>query len=96
MERAVLDLVHERGPVSARRIAKILNVKRRLVNGILHGADKTCKTERSPLSHVNARVVWTISEQTVRPDPRKKINSRNKAIRRAARAAEKNLVDSNE
>lgn len=96
MERAVLQLVQERGPVSARRIARILNVKRRLVNGILHSADKTCKTERSPLSHVNARVIWTISEKPVRPDMRKKINSRNKAFRRAARAAEKNLTDNNE
>lgn len=92
MDVQILQLVAERGPISARRVAHVLGVSKRLVNGVLHSSTKTCKTERSPLSNVCTRPVWTLSDTPVRPSFRRKINSRNKNDRRKARSEYEVLV----
>lgn len=87
MEAQVQNLVKERGPITAYSIGRHLNVKRSKVNAILHGDRHFLKTERSPLSHVTARPIWSWSNTVVPlPPPRQHINSRSKVVRRAARA----------
>lgn len=82
-------LVKERGPITAHSIARILGMKRSKVNAILHADRHFVKTERSPLSNVTARPIWTWSATPVPlPPPRRHINSRNKDVRRKARAEE--------
>jgi hypothetical protein len=80
------ELIKTRGPITAYSIGRILNMKRSKVNAILHANRHFVKTEKSPLSHVTARPVWSWSS-TVVPLPvrRVHINSRNKAIRRASK-----------
>jgi hypothetical protein len=79
------EIVKQRGPVSARRLSELMGISRSKVNGILHGDRHFVKHERSPLSHVNARVVWTWSPKKVPlPLQRVHINSRNKLKRRMA------------
>jgi hypothetical protein len=80
------DLVKQRGPVSAHRLSQLTGFPRSKVNGILHTNRHFVKHERSPLSHVNAQVVWTWSPEKVPlPPPRQHINSRNKNKKRKAR-----------
>lgn len=89
MEARILTLVQERGPITAYSIGRHLGVKRSKVNGVLHGDRHFLKTERSPLSHVTARPIWTWSDSVVPlPPPRQHINSRNKALKKKARALE--------
>jgi len=80
------DIVKQRGPVSAHRLSELTGFPRSKVNGILHTNRHFVKHERSPLSHVNARVVWSWSPVKVPlPLQRVHINSRNKANRRLSR-----------
>jgi hypothetical protein len=82
-------LVKERGPITAYTISSLMAMKRSKVNAILHSNRHFVKTELSPLSHVTARPVWTWSDKPVPlPPPRRHINSRNKDVRRKARAEE--------
>jgi hypothetical protein len=82
-------LVKERGPITAYSIGHLTGMKRSKVNAILHANRHFVKTELSPLSHVTARPVWTWSDKPVPlPQPRRHINSRNKEVRRKARAEE--------
>jgi hypothetical protein len=79
------EIVKQRGPISAHRLAELTGFSRSKVNGILHANRHFVKHERSPLSHVNARVVWTWSSKKVPlPPQRVHINSRNKHQRRMA------------
>lgn len=80
------ELVKTRGPITAHRIAHIMNLTRSRVNAVLHTNRHFVKTERSPYSHVNAKPIWTWSEKEVPlPPPRRHINSRNKTVRREAK-----------
>jgi len=80
-------LVKERGPITAYSLSRLTGMKRSKVNAILHADHHFVKTERSPLGHVTARPIWSWSDTIVpRPPPRQHINSRNKTIRRKARA----------
>jgi hypothetical protein len=80
------EIVKTRGPITAYSIGRILDMKRSKVNAILHSDRHFVKTERSPLSHVTARPVWSWSSTAVPlPVRRTHINSRNKAIRRASK-----------
>ena len=89
MEAQIQNLVKERGPMTAYSIGRHLDVKRSKVNAILHADRHFLKTERSPLGHVTARPIWSWSNTVVPlPPPRQHINSRNKAVKRAARALE--------
>jgi hypothetical protein len=75
------------GGVTAKRLAGLVGMSKAKVNAILHADRHFVKTERSPLSHVNARVVWTWSETPVNlPKSRVHINSRNKHAKKMARA----------
>ena len=88
------NLVKERGPITAYSLGRILNMKRSKVNAMLHADRHFVKTERSPLGHVTARPIWTWSSTLVPlPPPRRHINSRNKDLRRKARAEELSRVD---
>lgn len=79
--------VQTRGPITARTLATLTGMKKSKVNAILYGDRHFVKTDRSPLSHVNTRVVWTWSPTpVVRPLSRPHINSRNKHVRRTAKA----------
>ena len=79
------EIVKQRGPISAGRLSELTGFSRSKVNGILHTDRHFVKHERSPLSHVNARVVWTWSPNKVPlPPQRVHINSRNKLKRRMA------------
>jgi hypothetical protein len=80
------DIVKTHGPISAHRLSFLTGLKRSKVNGILHSDRHFVKIERSPYSHVNARVVWTWSDTLVPlPAPRRHINSKNKIIRHVAK-----------
>jgi hypothetical protein len=79
--------VQTRGPITARTLSALTGMKKSKVNAILYGDLRYVKTDRSPLSHVNTRVVWAWSPTpVVRPPARPRINSRNKHVRRAAAA----------
>lgn len=74
------DFVKQRGPVSAHRLSYLTGFTRAKVNALLHANRHFVKNERSPLSHVNTRVVWTWSPTKVPlPPARHRVNSRNKA-----------------
>jgi hypothetical protein len=80
------DIVKLRGPISAHRLSHLTGFTRAKVNAILHADRHFVKHERSPLSHVNARVVWSWSPEKVPlPPARQHINSRNKAQKRKAK-----------
>ena len=79
-------LVKERGPMTAYSLGRIMKMKRSAVNAILHANRHFVKTERSPLSNVTARPVWTWSDKVVPLPVRRTIDSRNKEARRRARA----------
>lgn len=81
-------LVKERGPITAYSLGRLMNMKRSKVNAILHSNRHFHKTERSPISNVTARPVWTWSDKLVPLPVRRVINSRNKAVRRQARIEE--------
>jgi hypothetical protein len=81
-------LVKERGPITAYSLGRLTGMKRSKVNAILHADRHFLKTERSPVSNVTARPVWTWSDKPVPLPVRRIINSRNKAIRRQARIEE--------
>lgn len=79
--------VQTRGPITARSLSVLTGMKKSKVNAILYGDLRYVKTDRSPLSHVNTRVVWAWSPTpVVRPPARPHINSRNKHVRRTATA----------
>ena len=79
--------VQTRGPITARTLSALTGMKKSKVNAILYGDLRFVKTDRSPLSHVNTRVVWSWSPvPVVRPPARPHINSRNKHVRRKATA----------
>lgn len=79
--------VQTRGPITARTLSALTGMKKSKVNAILYGDLRYIKTDRSPLSHVNTRVVWSWSPTPVsRPPARPHINSRNKHVRRKAAA----------
>jgi hypothetical protein len=90
----LVQIVKERGPITAYSIGRLTGMKRSKVNAILHADRHFVKTERSPLGHVTARPIWSWSETKVPlPPARRHINSRNKTIRRKANAEyEKSLV----
>jgi hypothetical protein len=74
--------------ISARRLSQRTGMKKSKVNAILHGDRHYVKCERSPLSHVNARVVWMWSEkETELPKARTRVNSKNKNLKKSAREA---------
>jgi hypothetical protein len=79
--------VQTRGPITARTLSALTGMKKSKVNAILYDDLRYVKTDRSPLSHVNTRVVWAWSPTpVVRPPARPHINSRNKHVRRKAAA----------
>jgi len=83
----VHSLVKERGPITAYSIGRLIGMKRSKVNAILHADRHFVKTERSPFGHVTARPIWSWSETKVPlPLARRHINSRNKSVRRKAKA----------
>jgi hypothetical protein len=71
-EPEILQIVKERGPMTARRIANLTGLKARLVRGALHISKKTCKVDRCPNSH-NKRSIWSYSETPIRPAKVKKV-----------------------
>ena len=91
------QLVQQRGPITAYRLARLTGYKRSYVNALLHTNLHFVKTERSPLSHVTARPVWSWSDTpvTTRPPARTHINSRNKTARRKAKMAYEEKVKNN-
>lgn len=79
--------VQTHGPITVRRLSALTGMKKSKVNAILYNDRRFVKTERSPLSHVNTRAVWSWSPMPiVRPSERPRINSRNKHVRRTAKA----------
>jgi hypothetical protein len=79
--------VQTHGPITVRRLSALTGMKKSKVNAILYNDLRFVKTERSPLSHVNTRAVWSWSPApVVRPSERPRINSRNKHVRRTAAA----------
>lgn len=81
----LVQIVKERGPITAYSIGRLTGMKRSKVNAILHTDRHFVKTERSPLGHVTARPIWTWSNTPVPlPPARHHINSRNKTVRRKA------------
>jgi hypothetical protein len=78
-------IVQTRGPLTAHSLSRLSGMSRSKVNAILYNDLRFVKTERSPLSHVNVRAVWTWSHTPVtRPVTRARINSNNKQVRRKA------------
>lgn len=85
-EPELLKILKERGPVSVRRLQQLTGLSRRCINGALHGSKFTTKTNTRPMSNVSTRPVWSWSETPVRASPKPKVNSRNKNLKRAAKA----------
>jgi hypothetical protein len=82
---SLVAAVQAHGGITARRLAQRLDMKKSKVNALLHSQRHFQKVERSPLSHVNARVVWFWSEIPVAlPKIRTRINSKNKSLKRIA------------
>jgi hypothetical protein len=79
-EETILRVVSERGPMSVRRIRQLTHFSRRMINGVLHGSNKTAKTYMSPMSHRSKRPMWAISETgPIRPvHLRHRMSSRNR------------------
>lgn len=88
MEARVLDVLKSVAPntVSAERIARRLDVSRKLVNGILYTSSKTQRHVKTPLSHTDPHITWSLGTDTTKTKPpRQMINSRNKAQRNKAK-----------
>lgn len=86
--------VQTHGPITVRRLSALTGMKKSKVNAILYNDLRFVKTERSPLSHVNTRAVWSWSPMpVVRPLERPRINSRNKRARRTATVEYERSID---
>ena len=75
-ENTVQQVVKEFGPISTKRIVARTQLKKCIVNAILHKNRNFNKTECSPMSTRNTRPVWNWSDTKV-PLPQK-----NRVVRR--------------
>ena len=60
-EPELLEILKERGPITARRLKVLTGLPKRCINGALHGSKKTAKVEHG------RRPLWSWSETPVRP-----------------------------
>lgn len=95
MEACVIDIIKSVAPntISAERIARRLDVSRRLVNGILYTSTKTQRHIKTPLSHTDPHITWSLGTDTTKSKPaRRAVNSRNKSHRNKAKQEYENRV----
>ena len=88
MESRVLDVLATVKPntISAERIARRLDVSRKLVNGILYTSKETRRHVKTPLSHTDPHITWGLGVDPTKSQPaRKSVNSRNKSARNKAK-----------
>ena len=88
MESRVLDVLTSVKPntISAERIARRLDISRKLVNGILYTSKATQRHVKTPLSHTDPHITWGLGMDPDKSNPaRKAINSRNKSARNKAK-----------
>ncbi|NBX49316.1 hypothetical protein EBT25_05090 [bacterium] len=88
MEARVLEAIKSVAPntISAQRLAHKLNVSRTLVNGILYGSRYTRRHVKTPLSHTDPHITWSIGTDKKKDQPaRVAVNSRNKNSRKRAK-----------
>ena len=88
MEARVLDLLTSVKPntISAERIARRLDVSRKLVNGILYTSKATQRHVKTPLSHTDPHITWGLGVDPDKSKPaRRTVNSRNKSARNKAK-----------
>lgn len=69
-EGLVMQIVKERGPISAKRIVARTRLEKSIVNSILYKNRHYNKIEQSPASTWNTKPVWTWSDVKV-PLPEK-------------------------
>lgn len=72
--------------ISAERIARRLNISRKLVNGILYTSKSTQRHVKTPLSHTDPHITWGLGTDNEKFKPaRHTVNSRNKSTRNKAK-----------
>jgi hypothetical protein len=84
METRVLDLLTAVAPntISAARISHRLDIPRKIVNGILYTSSKTQRHVKTPLSHTDPHITWSLgTDNDKSKSARSAVNSRNKSQR---------------
>jgi hypothetical protein len=66
-EHELLQILKERGPISVKRLKTLTGLKKRCINGALHGSKKTAKVESAPYNSANKRPLWSYAAAPVRP-----------------------------
>lgn len=97
MESRVIDLLAEVAPntISVARISNRLDISRKIVNCILYTSSKTQRHVKTPLSHTDPHITWSLGNNNDKTKPaRVSVNSRNKSQRvKAKREYEAKIRD---
>ena len=73
-EQAVLTFLTQRGPVTIKRISKVLGLSKKCVRGVLWHSKNTKRVDQAPMC-TRKRPMWSYSDVPIRPQVVKRVKT---------------------